>query len=208
MPKKRVSQAKRKNSAANGVKENGTKSKTNGTVQTNGVKEVLSAFDALELEAANASQPPVYWHHTRAAAISRSSISPSRFTARSSSPTQRSSKSTLLSALGKRELEIPRHVDIFHLTREMEASDKTALESVKEVDQEKMRLEKEAEELAHVEGPEAEERLMDIYERLDDLEADTAEMRAARILNGLGFSKDMMHTKTRTSPAVGGCGSP
>lgn len=62
-------------------------------------------------------------------------------------------KSTLLSALGRRELEIPRHVDIFHLTREMEASDKTALESVKEVDQEKMRLEKEAEELAHVEGP-------------------------------------------------------
>lgn len=38
---------------------------------------------------------------------------------------------------------------------------------------------------------------MDIYERLDDLEADTAEMRAARILNGLGFSKDMMHTKTK-----------
>lgn len=38
MPKKRVSQAKRKNSAANGVKENGIKSKTNGTVQTNGGK--------------------------------------------------------------------------------------------------------------------------------------------------------------------------
>lgn len=35
----------------------------------------------------------------------------------------------------------------------MEASDKTALESVKEVDEEKMRLEKEAEELAHMQGP-------------------------------------------------------
>lgn len=36
MPKKRTSQAKRKNSAANGVKENGTKSKINGTADTNG----------------------------------------------------------------------------------------------------------------------------------------------------------------------------
>lgn len=38
---------------------------------------------------------------------------------------------------------------------------------------------------------------MDIYERLDELEADTAEMRAASILNGLGFTKDMMHKKTK-----------
>jgi hypothetical protein len=59
-----------------------------------------------------------------------------------------SGKSSLLSALGNREMPIPAHTDIFHLQREMAPSDKTALECVLEVDQEKHRLEVEAEELA------------------------------------------------------------
>lgn len=58
-------------------------------------------------------------------------------------------KSSLLSALGRREVPIPEHIDIFHLTREMPASDKTALQCVMEVDQERVKLEKLAEELAH-----------------------------------------------------------
>lgn len=56
-------------------------------------------------------------------------------------------KSTLLSVLGNREVPIPEHIDIFHLTREMPASDKTALKCVMEVDEERIRLEKLAEEL-------------------------------------------------------------
>lgn len=43
--------------------------------------------------------------------------------------------------MGNREVPIPDHIDIFHLTREMPASDKTALECVMEVDQERIRLE-------------------------------------------------------------------
>lgn len=43
--------------------------------------------------------------------------------------------------LGNREVPIPDHIDIFHLTREMPASDKTALECVMEVDEERIRLE-------------------------------------------------------------------
>jgi len=54
----------------------------------------------------------------------------------------------LLSVLGNREVPIPDHVDIFHLKREMPPSDKTALECVMEVDQTRLYLEKEAEELA------------------------------------------------------------
>ena len=38
---------------------------------------------------------------------------------------------------------------------------------------------------------------MEIYERLDELDADNAEVKAARILHGLGFTSSMMHTKTR-----------
>ncbi|KAI5646971.1 ABC transporter domain-containing protein [Phthorimaea operculella] len=60
-------------------------------------------------------------------------------------------KSSLLSALGRREVPIPEHIDIFHLTREMPASDKSALQCVMEVDEERIKLEKLAEELAHCE---------------------------------------------------------
>lgn len=54
----------------------------------------------------------------------------------------------LLSAIGHREIPIPEHIDIYHLTREMAPSDKTALQCVMEVDEERIHLEKEAERLA------------------------------------------------------------
>lgn len=38
---------------------------------------------------------------------------------------------------------------------------------------------------------------MDIYERLDDMNADTAEARAAYILHGLGFTPQMQIKKTK-----------
>lgn len=50
--------------------------------------------------------------------------------------------------LGNREVPIPDHIDIFHLTREMPASEKSALQCVMEVDEERVRLEKLAEQLA------------------------------------------------------------
>ncbi|XP_065349570.1 ATP-binding cassette sub-family F member 2 isoform X2 [Cloeon dipterum] len=106
-------------------------------------------------------------------------------------------KSTLLAVLGKREVPIPEHIDIFHLTREMPASEKNALQCVMEVDEERVRLEKLAEELVACEDEEAQEQLMDIYERLDDMNADTAEARAANILHGLGFTREMQLKKCK-----------
>lgn len=55
----------------------------------------------------------------------------------------------LLSAIGHREVPIPEHIDIYHLTREMAPSEKTALECVMEVDEARIQLEREAERLAH-----------------------------------------------------------
>jgi ATP-binding cassette subfamily F protein 2 len=106
-------------------------------------------------------------------------------------------KSSFLSALGMREVPIPDHVDIFHLKREMPPSEKTALECVMEVDQERIRLEKEAEELALKESDEAHDRLMDVYERLEDMDADKALSRSGNILSGLGFTKEMQRTKVK-----------
>lgn len=106
-------------------------------------------------------------------------------------------KSSLLSVIGNKECPIPEHIDSFHLTREMPPSDKTALQCVMEVDVERLRLEKEAEELASKQSDEAQELLMDIYERLDELDADRAEARASNILHGLGFTTPMQLTKVK-----------
>ncbi|XP_020285331.1 ATP-binding cassette sub-family F member 2 isoform X1 [Pseudomyrmex gracilis] len=108
-----------------------------------------------------------------------------------------SGKSTLLAVLGNREVPIPDQIDIFHLTREMPASNKTALECVMEVDEERVRLEKLAEELVDCDEEDAQEQLMDVYERLEDMSADTAEARAAHILHGLGFTAKMQTTPTK-----------
>lgn len=133
-----------------------------------------------------------------------------------------SGKSMLLSAIGKREVPIPEHIDIYHLTREMPPSDKTPLQCVMEVDTERAMLEREAERLAHEDGrapdpgvglafprerprephgcalPTAEcEKLMELYERLEELDADKAEMRASRILHGLGFTPAMQRKKLK-----------
>lgn len=100
-------------------------------------------------------------------------------------------KSSLLSVLGNREVPVQDHIDIFHLTREIPASSKTALECVMEVDEERILLERQAEELATQEDDESQEQLMDVYERLDEMSADQAEARASRLLFGLGFDKKM-----------------
>lgn len=105
-------------------------------------------------------------------------------------------KSTMLETIGSRDIPIPQHIDIFHLKNEMEASDKTALECVMEVDEERMRLEAEAAELTKL-GDEGSDRLMDVFERLEDLDADKAETRAAEILSGLGFTPSMQLKKTK-----------
>ena len=66
----------------------------------------------------------------------------------------------------------------------MPASEKTALECVKEADEERIKLEKLAEGLTTCEDDESQDYLMQVYERLDDLGSDTAESRAAHILHG------------------------
>ncbi|KAK9798574.1 hypothetical protein WJX73_000569 [Symbiochloris irregularis] len=106
-------------------------------------------------------------------------------------------KSSLLKALGNREIPIPEHIDIFFLDREMPATDMTALEAVMSVDEEKRKLEARAEKLVTAEDPESQLMLEDIYERLDKMDAATTEPRAAQLLHGLGFTKRMQAKKTR-----------
>jgi len=106
-------------------------------------------------------------------------------------------KSTLMACLGNREVPIQDHIDIYYLAREIPASEKTALEAVMEADEERIKLEKLAETLALEEDEESQDYLMQVYERLDDLGADTAEARAAHLLMGLQFTPAMQQKKCK-----------
>lgn len=117
-------------------------------------------------------------------------------------------KSTMMNVLGARGVPIPDNIDIFHLKHEIEPSDMTALEAVLTVDEERNRLQTEADMLSDLmasEDPdkgdvnedEIADRLTEIYERLDEMDAATAELRARSILSGLTFSDAMMNKKTR-----------
>jgi ATP-binding cassette subfamily F protein 2 len=128
-------------------------------------------------------------------------------------------KSTFLKALGTRSVPIPDMVDLYFLKEEVEArKDLTALEAVMSVDEEREKLEKQVENLnmalasladntnseedentsedaGNMTVEEQQESIMDllntIYERLDALDASTAETRARSILKGLGFTHEM-----------------
>jgi hypothetical protein len=53
-------------------------------------------------------------------------------------------------------------------------------------------------------GP-SDERLEAIYDRLDELDPNTFESRAAELLHGLGFSRVMMERKTKDMSGEGAC---
>jgi len=116
-----------------------------------------------------------------------------------------SGKSTILQAIYHREMPIPDHIDMYLLSREMVASEETALKAVCNVDEERIRLEKLAEELVVSDDEEAHDKLLDIYERLDEMDADKAEVKAAALLHGLGFSRTMMLKKCKDFSGLGEC---
>lgn len=89
------------------------------------------------------------------------------------------------------------HIDIYLLNHGAPPSDLGALEwVVKEAENEMERLDKEAEEILETDGPDS-PLLMDIYERIDDMDPSTFEVRASKILTGLGFNKTTIKKKTK-----------
>jgi hypothetical protein len=108
-----------------------------------------------------------------------------------------SGKSTLLCAIGHREVTIPDHLDMYHLVSEVPATTKTALEIVVACDAERLRLEKQADELTEKGEGIDDGRLDEIYERLDELDVATVEKRASEILYGLGFTPTTMRKAVR-----------
>ncbi|KAI6246014.1 ABC transporter ATP-binding protein [Erysiphe necator] len=106
-------------------------------------------------------------------------------------------KSTLLKAIDKREYPIPEHVDIYLLNEGAPPSELGALEwVVKEAENEMERLDKQAEQILEDDGPES-PLLMDLYERMENMDPSTFSTRASLILTGLGFNKKTISKKTK-----------
>jgi len=109
-----------------------------------------------------------------------------------------------MKAIAARAIPIPSALDIYFLDSEYPArNDITALEAVFQSNDEVAQLEKKAEELndAMAEADEDQQNeiqtsLEAIYDRLDQLDAATAESRATTILHGLGFTLAMMQQNT------------
>lgn len=117
-----------------------------------------------------------------------------------------SGKSTVMKAIAARSIPIPDAIDIYFLDHEYEACDKTALQAVFEVQDEVQDLEQQAEKLNNMMGEVAEDeeamasiqsQLESVYEKLDDLDVNTAEARASSILFGLGFTTQMQGMMTK-----------
>lgn len=105
-------------------------------------------------------------------------------------------KSTFLKCLAARELPIPSHIDIYLLSEEFPPTEQTAIDAViEDAKKEVERLEKEMESVLD-KDPES-LLLDDIYERLDQLDPTTFEVRAATILTGLGFTHERMQYQTK-----------
>lgn len=109
-----------------------------------------------------------------------------------------------MKALAARSIPIPASLDMYFLDSEYPARDDiTALQAVMESNDEIALLEEKANALNDAMAEADEDQQADIqasleaiYDRLDQLDAATAEARATSILHGLGFTTTMMNQNT------------
>ncbi|MGC6529747.1 MAG: ABC-F family ATP-binding cassette domain-containing protein [Candidatus Puniceispirillaceae bacterium] len=81
-------------------------------------------------------------------------------------------------------IEVPAHFRIGGVEQEAPASDDSLIETVLAADEERAAL------LAEAETADNGDRIAAIYQRLEDIDAYSAEARAAAILSGLGFDRE------------------
>ena len=106
-------------------------------------------------------------------------------------------KTNFLDCLARREVPVPSHMDLYHLKEEAPPTDLSAVEAVVDfVKQQIAELHKQETEILDAHGPE-DERLIHIYEKLDELEQSNFEADATKLLVGLGFSDKMLKKATK-----------
>lgn len=116
-------------------------------------------------------------------------------------------KTTLMRAISTGQVHgIPPHVQVLHVEQEVAGDDTTVIDCVLECDGERSDLLAEEKEIQRRDaGPGVSEeqrrghtaRLAEIYQKLEEIDAFSAEARAATILSGLSFDEKMMKMRTR-----------
>ena len=109
-------------------------------------------------------------------------------------------KTTLLRSIAEGIIALPSFLNVVHVEQEIEGDELSALETVVRADEEREWLLQV--EQALVEGDDALEAtlkitLNEVYNRLEEIDSDDAESRAAQLLAGLGFDNDMQGKPTR-----------
>jgi len=128
-------------------------------------------------------------------------------------------KSTLLKALSRRELAVPKHITILYVEQEVKGDENSVLKTVLDADvwrklllQDQQRITDRLSAISdeHPEADEAVQKQLDqeaddlntnlnnIFEKLGEMESDKAEPRASAILSGLGFSPESQKLPTNT----------
>mmetsp|Transcript_21575 Transcript_21575/g.65489 ORF Transcript_21575/g.65489 Transcript_21575/m.65489 type:complete len:837 (-) Transcript_21575:364-2874(-) len=109
-------------------------------------------------------------------------------------------KTTLLRHLAEGIISLPSFLHIVHVEQEIPGDERNAIQTILQSDAEREWLLKVEEVL--LDGDDSLETqlgitLNEVYERLEELDSDNAESRAASLLSGLGFDQQMMMMPTR-----------
>ena len=107
-------------------------------------------------------------------------------------------KTTLLNHIARKDIDgFPQHLHVLHVEQEIDPDSKRVIDHVLECDIERLELMKELDILLNSDAQLSKEqqainsdRINVVNGRLIEIEANTAEPRAAKILNGLGFSQE------------------
>ncbi|CAN6288908.1 unnamed protein product [Urochloa humidicola] len=107
-------------------------------------------------------------------------------------------KSTLLKLLAWRQVPVPRNIDVLLVEQEIVGDDRSALEAVVAADEELTALRAEQARLEASNNADDNERLVEVYEKLNLRDSDAARARASKILAGLGFDQAMQARSTQS----------
>ncbi len=106
-------------------------------------------------------------------------------------------KTSLLSALARGDFDkFTKGFQILLVEQEVDGEQKSALDTVLECDCLRWDLLQEEKTLLLLDTNEAAKRLAEVYKELEEIDAYGAEARACTILNGLGFTADMLNLPT------------
>ncbi|XP_062199001.1 ABC transporter F family member 4-like [Phragmites australis] len=107
-------------------------------------------------------------------------------------------KSTLLKLLAWRQVPVPRNIDVLLVEQEIIGDSRSALEAVVAADEELTALRAEQAKLEASNNPDDNDRLAEVYEKLNLRDSDAARARASKILAGLGFDQAMQARTTKS----------